>query len=163
VNPFHPVRPPGGPNPWESLKLRLEAFEPAYVWVEIYASRRSMLKAIRRDHLTHRCHPKTRAAFLSYKCWSSKTRRVLPEVGTVYFHKRELSVANVAHEMTHVAYKWLRRRGVNLNKTDSSTRCPEERLAIIVGNLVNQFYTRQAKRVFWIAGDKVRWEDLKKE
>jgi len=58
-------------------------------------------------------------------------------LGRVLFHKRELGAGIVAHEMTHAAMWWAKRRRLRPDRPRG-----EEHLAWAVGNLVSQFWKR---------------------
>jgi hypothetical protein len=84
-----------------------------------------------------------------------KIVRVKPFLGWVLFYRGYMGMGTVSHEMTHAAVAFARYDGVDLNDLIRSyppgvrnnrarRESPEERVATVQGNLVQQFYQRMA-------------------
>ena len=153
----------GPPQPWLRLFLRCEEDRPEYFTAEIYATERQMIKAIARCE-GRRQDGNTKAACLSYKAHDNHGR-VTPELGTIFFHKRHLDPAVLAHEFSHAAFTFCRRRRLNPMKDvayRSRVTDAEERFAYLVGHLLYQFYSQQENRVYYVGGSRTTLVDVNK-
>ena len=155
------------PQPWERLFLRCESGSDEFYVCEIYSTEFQMQRAIQRQDMNDRkakrqsaVDRQCRACCYSYRAYDGRGR-VTPEWGTLFFHKNYLTPAALAHEFTHAAHNWARRRRLltaRRNRDHYATDA-EERVCHMVGYLMWQFYEKQPKRVFYISGAKMTHKD----
>ncbi len=88
-----------------------------------------------------------------YRRYDVKRRgRLLPDIGQILFTADRLGAGVVSHEMTHAVIYWAdTHTKIDLAKIASSTRT-DERIALVQGNLVNQFWSK-----FYKACERVAW------
>ena len=93
------------------------------------------------------------ACCLGYRAYDKKDH-VTPEFGTVIFHEGALHPSVLAHEFTHAAMAFCRRRRVNPLSHTSRWWDGEERAATMVGHMVAEFYRQQPETTFTFKGRK---------
>jgi hypothetical protein len=110
--------------------------------VEVHPTRLEMLEAIR-QLAKQRTGQDTCALCLSYLA----SYEALPgreELGTLFFSREDFTPEVVAHELTHAALAWARRRRINPLKRSRGNRVTgaEERFATLVQSLTRQVYQK---------------------
>jgi hypothetical protein len=153
------------PQPWERLFIRCESKSDAFYVVEIYSTELQMQKAIKRQDVNSNgrglIDRKCKACCFSYKAFDGQ-HRTTNEHGTIFFYKGNVGAPVLAHEFTHAALAWARRRRLDVSRrTGRYASDPEERVCHMVGYMMYQFYAKQKKRVFFHRGTDVRIEDIK--
>lgn len=154
------------PQPWLRLFLRCEAKSDDFYIVEIYQTEKAMQRAIRRQDInsagTGRMDTKCKACCFSYNAYDGK-HRITSEKGTIFFHRKFITPAALAHEFTHAALAWARKRRMSLSKrTGRYSTDAEERVCHMVGYLMWQFYHLQKGRVYFVCGSDVQHRDVAK-
>lgn len=157
----------GKPQPWLRLFLRCESGGDQFYVIEVYETERQMQRAISRQNVNSegRRHfdPNCKACCFSYTAYDGNHKRT-NEIGTIFFYRKFVTPAALAHEFTHAAMSWARRRRMNLNVRNSGhyARDAEERVCHMVGYMMWQFYEKQRKRIYFVMGSDCQWRDVKK-
>lgn len=147
------------PKPWLRMKLLCEKSCPDFFVCEVYQNKEDMLKAM--SVLDGRRAAPCKACCFTYRAYESNRRTA--EQGTLFFYKQYIPVHVLAHEFFHAGLSWARRRRFKFRDASREEACPgEERTATMVENLMFQFFTKQKKRVYFIAGSDITYKDLLK-
>lgn len=121
------------------LVFTVDCDERHFFWVQIHPDEASMIRAIRELRgRPDKTDSDLRACTLRYV--RTEGKKILPELGVIFFVRGDIPNGAVVHEMTHAAIYWARR--VKIDPTKSSKRysqCPEERFAYTLQSLVEQF------------------------
>ena len=154
----------GEPKPWERFKLFPVPGKREHFICSVYDTAADMFdaaNAIEHDELRP-----CKAACFKYVKVIEGTQVELPEMGHLFFCKEFLAPSYVAHEVFHAAAWWAKRKGVRLNARPAKGKKwrydtdPEERMAQAIGNMMHQWYAAQARRVYFVAGERVTWKDM---
>lgn len=133
----------------EVYNIRCEPHKPQYLKVLLYPTRASMIRALGRDNSEG-----------SPECEACVIERINTRcIGRIFFHVQNVPPDVVAHEMLHATMLWCERNKINPLPSGvgySRYRSQEERTARVLDRLVREFYKKQKKRIYFIAGDGVR-------
>lgn len=119
--------------------------------VEIHPTKAKMMAAMR--HFEKQYKPRAKFFHCEASCYSYRLERfgkLTPELGRLFFYERNLHPAVLAHEFTHAAITFCRRRRINPMKSSKVLNDAEERLATCVGWMMLQFYQNQPGRTFFV-------------
>lgn len=128
---------------------------PQYFVVEVHPTKQKMMQAMRRFERQY--NAARRRLTYEASCYSYQLEhdgRLMPEIGRVFFHSENIHPAVLAHEFTHAAVTFCRRRRLNPMKSSKRANDAEERLATCVGWMMVQFYEKQSGRVFYVHGGR---------
>lgn len=141
--------------PETRIKLYVEWPHRHFFWCNIYRTNKEMIEGINQIRKPA-IRPPMLACCLTYHIDDMSMR--FRELGTVFFSKNELPPWIIAHEMTHAATSWARRKNldpvhaVKYPEKTTPKNHPEEEFCCVVEYMIHQFYARQANKVFYTCG-----------
>lgn len=131
-----------------------EKGSPGYFVVEIHPTKRRMNAAAHRFECDV-AGSRTKYTPCVAGCYSyrvEKGRRIMPEIGRIFFNEENLHPMVLSHEFTHAAITFCRRRRLNPMKKSKNLWDAEERMATAVGWMMWQFYQNQPNRTSFVKG-----------
>lgn len=79
------------------------------------------------------------AITLPWERYDEGSIKILRDIGQVVFHRMRTGTGIISHEMTHAALHYFRLKN---DSADFSEHKSEELLALTIGDMTRQFYTR---------------------
>ena len=132
--------------PFANFRVYPDSRRYFYFQVLVFADRRQMREFVfRQNHpgASRRGSTSKRGDFDAITLpWEryDDSQKIQRDLGQVVFHRRRTGTGVVSHEMTHAAVHYFKLK--NDERADFSDHKCEELLALTVGDLTRQFFTR---------------------
>lgn len=138
------------PPPFANFRVYPDKQRYFYFQVLVFASRRQMREFVfRQNHpgASRRSSNSKRGDFDAitlpwerYEVHGNKSSKIERDIGQVVFFRQRTGTGCISHEMTHAALHYFKLK--NGEGADFSDHKREELLALTIGDLTRQFYTR---------------------